>query len=85
MQLHRTLRGSSRCFLILTGEEGRTNAGVSFTVTLGGLFAGKQVGRSVMREDSWQVQWRLTAKLRWQRGKTEELSLCDRFEVIPFF
>lgn len=35
-----------------------------------------------MRGDSWQVQRRLTAKRRWQRGKTEELSqgsLCERF------
>lgn len=56
-------------------------------MALGGLFAGKQVGRSVMREDSWQVQRRLTAKRRWQRGKTEELSrgsLCERLLVVLF-
>lgn len=63
------------------GEEGRTK-GVSFRGTRGLLFAEKQVGWVVMREDSWQVQRRLTAKRRWQRGITEELSwgsLCDIF------
>ncbi len=53
----------------------------------GGCLRGKQVGRSVMREDSWQVQRRLTAKRRWQRGKTEGLSrasLCERFLTILF-
>ena len=53
------------------GEEARTK-GVSFRG--GGEAAGGEEGRrSVMREDSWQVQRRLTAKPRWQRGKTEEL------------
>ena len=54
-------------------------------MALGGLFAEKQVGRSVMRQDSWQVQRRLAAKRGWQRGKTEELSrgsLCERLWVI---
>lgn len=63
------------------GEEGRTK-GVSFRGTRGLLFGEKQVGWVVMREDSWQVQRRLTAKRRWQRGITEELSwgsLCDIF------
>ena len=67
------------------GDEGQTEG--SLSVALGGLFAGKQVGRSVMREDSWQVQRRLTAKRRWQRGKTEELSrgsLCERFFFLLF-
>lgn len=38
-----------------------------------------------MREDSWQVQQRLTTKYRWQRGQTEGLSvrsLCGRLWVI---
>lgn len=54
------------------GEEGRTEG--SYSVALQGLFAGKQVAWLVMREDSWQVQQRLTAKCRWQQGNTEELS-----------
>lgn len=36
-----------------------------------------------MREDSWRVQRRLTAKRRWQRGKSWR-SLCERFLVILF-
>lgn len=72
--------GSPRCFLILTGAREARAGGVerqtqgSAFVALGGLFAGRKVGWLVMREDSWQVQQRLTAKCGWQRGKTTELS-----------
>lgn len=47
----------------------RTSRGVCFPWHSGCCLRRKQVGRSVMREDSWQVQQRLTAKRRWQRGK----------------
>lgn len=62
------------------GGEGQTEG--SLSVALGGLLAGKQVGWTVMREDSWQVQRRLTAKHRWQQGKTQELSLGSRRVVL---
>lgn len=45
------------------------------------LFVGKQVGWLVMWVDSWQVQQRLTAKRRWQRGITEELSWGSKIFV----
>lgn len=51
----------------------------------GGCLRGKQVGRSVMREDSWQVQRRLTAKLRWQRGNRRAQSRVFMEEVFGWF
>lgn len=55
-------------------EEKGTNGGFSFGCTWV-QFEAKQVGWSVMREDSWLVQWRLTAKCKRQRGRERELGL----------
>lgn len=70
MQLHRLFR-LPQMFSDSDKRRGREDGKrderqALFLEALGGMFAEKQVGGWVMREDSWQVQGRVTAKRRWQ-------------------